>query len=237
MLNLHNPQEIVQDVLACLKHGEDPRSCLEALKQITLNDVLAFKSDDEKKAFWINTYNAVVLGHIALRPEEIEEWVARKKFFMRKSVVFNDFSLSLDQVEHGILRRSRIWWSKGYLRNPLPGVIEKCLRVDQLDPRIHFALNCGGNGCPPIRHYSSNDIEQQLEIATKAFIHAEVSLTEKRIVASKIFSWYINDFGGSRGLKHFLHRYVDIQSHSTRGLSFKPYDWRPWVKQTEKISS
>lgn len=237
MLNPPDPEEIVQNVLARLKLGENPAVVLSVLEQISLSDVLAFRSDNERKAFWINTYNAVVLANIAMRPEEIEEWVARKKFFMRKSVVFKNFSLSLDQVEHGILRRSRIWWSKGYLRNPFPGKIEKCLRVDNLDPRIHFALNCGGNGCPPIRHYSSKDIDQQLEIATKAFIHAEVSLTEKRIVASKIFSWYINDFGGKQGLKHFLHRYVNIQAHIGSGLAFKPYDWTPWTKQTKKISS
>jgi hypothetical protein len=29
----------------------------------------------------------------------------------------------------------------------------------EVDPRMHFALNCGARGCPPIQIYDSENVE------------------------------------------------------------------------------
>ena len=44
--------------------------------------------------------------------------------------------------------------------------LEKDLRTQLIlknfDARIHFALNCGANSCPPIRIYEHEKLDQQV---------------------------------------------------------------------------
>ena len=42
-----------------------------------------------------------------------------------------------------------------------------------LDPRIHFALNCGAKSCPPIRVYSTPNLDSQLNRASASFLCAD----------------------------------------------------------------
>ena len=47
-----------------------------------------------------------------------------------------------------------------------------CLALD-LDPRIHFGLNCGAKSCPPIRVYSPTNLDSQLNRAAASFLCAD----------------------------------------------------------------
>ena len=71
----------------------------------------------------------------------------------------------------------------------------------EVEPRIHFALNCGAVSCPPIKTYSAVNIEEELNIATQGFLESErgisVDMVKREIVPSKIFYWYKVDFGGT----------------------------------------
>ena len=56
---------------------------------------------------------------------------------------------TLDEIEHGVLR-----CNKGHPKDQKPMFSDearKSLSLSFLDPRIHFALNCGATSCPPIR--------------------------------------------------------------------------------------
>ena len=68
---------------------------------------------------------------------------------------------TLDEIEHGILR-----CNKGHPNNKKAVFKEsddrKSLIMTTLDPRIHFALNCGAQSCPPIRIYQKEKLEQQV---------------------------------------------------------------------------
>jgi hypothetical protein len=140
--------------------------------------------------------------------------------------------LSLNDVEHQILRRSKIWWAKGYLSQPFISSCFKKLRVSKFDKRIHFALNCGGKGCPPIRYYDDKAINEQLDIATKAFLFSETEKgTSKNYVRiSKLFSWYIGDFGGTKGIISFLKKYEIISERENPQIVYSKYSWEPWIK-------
>merc|ERR1712020_23232 len=45
-----------------------------------------------------------------------------------------------------------------------------------VDPRIHFALNCGAKSCPPIKTFTGDEVEEQLEVATQAYLESEDAL-------------------------------------------------------------
>ncbi len=135
-------------------------------------------------------------------------------------------------IEHQILRKSKIWWSKGYLSQPFTKPCFKKLRVNKFDERIHFALNCGGLGCPPIRFYDYNSINEQLDTATQAFLYSETSKNEKKkeIKISKLFNWYIGDFGGTKGVLSFLKRYHILNEKENLKIVYSDYNWEPWMK-------
>ena len=73
---------------------------------------------------------------------------------------------SLDEIEHGVLRCNR-----GHPKDkkPMFGLTENDprmkLMLTKFDARIHFALNCGANSCPPIRIYQADRLNAQVGIA------------------------------------------------------------------------
>ncbi len=164
----------------------------------------------QKNAFWINVYNGVtnyliVSIPIRQRMKEVEG------VFSRKVITVQHLSLSLNDMEHGILRRNA--------RNHL-GKNDPILNhmVTAIDYRIHFALNCGATSCPPIAFYESTHLDTQLAVAEDSFVADEfkVDPLSKTITCSKIFQWYQEDFGI---------RFLNDQRYKGYEVVLKEYDW------------
>ncbi|PWU25219.1 MAG: DUF547 domain-containing protein [Candidatus Rokuibacteriota bacterium] len=182
-------------------------------------------------AFWINVYNALALHAIvALRVRRTVHEVPL--FFARVSYRVGSFVLSLDDIEHGILRGNR--------RRPFPplrpfGGLDPrgALALRSVDPRIHFALNCGAQSCPPVGVYRAQTIDQQLDLAARNFVNQAVTIDGAGSLACpKIFRWYRADFEQAGGLVPFLLRYLDdgpvraaISPDSAPRLRWTPYHW------------
>ena len=83
---------------------------------------------------------------------------------------------SLDAIEHGVLRLNA---RPPYrLRRPFAaGDPRRGAAPSRLDPRIHFALNCGARSCPPIRAYGAAELDPELERTTSGYMRAETSST------------------------------------------------------------
>lgn len=182
----------------------------------TLND------PTERLAFWINLYNAMTIhAVIHFAPEESVRDVP--DFFGRASYQVGSRVLSLDDVEHGVLRANR----EGRFRRNDPR-LALALKPEEFDPRVHFTLTCASSSCPPIAFYSAENLERQLELATRNFIQAETRVEGDRVVTSEILRWYGKDFPG--GARELLRRYAGeevaakLRQRSTR-LAFRPYDW------------
>lgn len=187
-------------------------------------------------AFWINLYNALLIDAVIsldVQKSVIEGKLGIITFFRRAAYQVNGKRVSLEDIEQGILRGNR-----GH--SLLPGLqfasddprIAWCL---PLDPRIHFALNCGSRSCPPIQVYSADHLEAQLDQAARNFVDANVKLDETKqlLVLSSIFQWFKGDFGGRSGIISFV---IDHLPRSERRawlsnyrdqvrLRYAPYDW------------
>ena len=226
--------EISQDFLKAAKTGEDTFIHIKMLRDTPLNHLLTtLDNDDKKKAFWINTYNAFATTLLKPNPPIILNSFSRKVFFNKKQIEIGACIFSLNDIEHSILRKSSIWWSKGYLKKWFVSARNKKLRVETLDSRIHFALNCGGLGCPPIRFYDSKTLNEQLEIATHAFLFSEVKedQTKNMVKISMLFNWYLGDFGGKSGLIRLFKKYQVLTKESINPtIKFTAYNWQPWIK-------
>jgi len=176
--------------------------------------------DKLKLVFWINLYNAyflVLRKHQNLNKPEI---------FRDRLIHFGQEKISLDEIEHGILRRFRWKYSLGYLPNPFTRSIIKEWAVDRIDYRIHFALNCGAESCPPIAFYHHDKIERQLDMATISYLESETKKNEaeKTIYISQLFKWFKADFGGNKGIRKILQEKIQMDSEGY-ALAYSRYSW------------
>jgi Protein of unknown function, DUF547 len=217
--------EFSRDILHAQRKGGNGEDFLNRLKGLPFKDLSeALSSDEQKKAFWINIYNAFV-QYLLNRPGSGS--LRRKLPFGKRLLVIGGHKFSLDDIEHGILRHSRMKWALGYLKSPWVPRIERKLRVGELDFRIHFALNCGANSCPAISFYDAERINSQLELSAVAYLSGEVrfEIEERTVKVPALLGWYRKDFGGITGIKSLLKGYGLIPAGINPRLKFNRYDW------------
>ena len=222
--------QLSQEFMYAAKTGEQTTSFIASLKNLSLDELTAtITTDNEKKAFWINLYNAYTNTALKNNPDQYSK---RGKFFGNEFIEIAGKKFSLDGIEHGILRRSKIKWSLGYFNKLFPNKIEKRLRVDKLDYRLHFALNCGAKSCPPIAFYKSETIDQQLDLATKAYLtgEAEYDAVTNIVKLPTLMSWFRRDFGGKKKMIELLKQLSIIPVDKNPKVKFKSYDWALYLK-------
>ena len=117
---------------------------------------VALSDPAQRLAFWLNVYNGAIRVRLLRDPGAYRR---RWRFFSSPAITVAGRRLSPNAIEHGILRRSAVSLGLGYARNPVPSRFERLHRVGHLDPRIHFALNCGAKSCPPIKTFSGDEVD------------------------------------------------------------------------------
>jgi len=198
-------------------------------------DLRSLANREHRLAFWINIYNtAVIHGVIELGLESSVRDYPR--FFDRIAYEIGGYRFSLNEIEHGILRGNR---SPPYrLFKPFgKGDPRLAFAISPMDPRIHFALVCGAQSCPPIGFYEAQEIDFQLQLAAASFINSprvKIMPGEKAVSISMIFKWYRSDLGGSRqGLIDTLLAFLDEgdrkdflkQNRDRVRIRYQPYNW------------
>lgn len=217
--------KLSQDFMYAAKTNEAVDDYIKQLSVLNYDELLSgLKNDADKKAFWINLYNAYTSASLHKNPDQYK---SRNKFFKNKNIVVAGKTFSLDKIEHGLLRRSKIKWSLGYFGKLFPGKTEKELRVDKLDYRIHFALNCGAKSCPPIAFYAPEKINTQLDIAETAYFTGEAEYNNETNVLKlpAILSWFRRDFGGKKNMIALLKSKQLLNPDVNPVVKFKKYDW------------
>jgi hypothetical protein len=217
--------EISQQLLLQAKTHEPTDSLVKVVEGITESALTAqLPNDTYKKTFWINIYNAFTQVILTKNPGKYKN---RSSFFGDKQISIAGKKLSLDDIEHGMLRHSKVKWSLGYLNKWFPSSFEKDQRVDSVDYRIHFSLNCGAKSCPPIAFYNREQLDKQLNMATKVYLQGEVEYDEKNnsVALPAIMGWFRNDFGGKKKMVELLHQLELIPPSKTPSIRFRKYNW------------
>jgi hypothetical protein len=151
--------------------------------------------DERRIAFWLNVYNALILHCLALRPLR-GSLLRHLRLFDRIAYRVGGEDYPLNLIEHGLLRRNA---RPPYRPRRLPRANDPRLAAApaRLDPRIHFALNCGAVSCPPIRSYAGGGLDEQLELATRSYLRAETRLdpVRRRLKLPRLMRLYRADFG------------------------------------------
>jgi hypothetical protein len=217
--------QLSQELVRAVKNDTDRSGIIERLANIPMQQLAeALDTDAEKKAFFINVYNGFVQHILMKNPEKFDD---RDKFFTTDQINIAGQELSLDDIEHGIIRGSKVKWSLGLIQDPFADDIEKNFRVEETDPRIHFALNCGAKSCPYVAIYGAEKLDQQLDIISRQFLErtTEYKADEDKVYVTTLISWFRGDFGGLDGAKEMLKNYDIIPKSADPELEFKDYDW------------
>lgn len=174
-----------------------------------------------RRAFFINIYNTLIIHALIegfLKPKLFSTaFFTRMSMYATASYSIGGQIYSLNDIENGILRGNRpsaMWFSSV----PFSVSDPRHDAVLPLDPRIHFALNCGARSCPPISVYSEEHLDRDLDRATRSYLldGVEVNCAARSVTLSPIFKWYANDFGSS---SHDILRWIApycIESISTQ---------------------
>lgn len=186
-------------------------------------------SESKKKAFWLNIYNAYIQILLKDNPELFKDrnsWFGYN-FFSSPQITIAGKELSFDEIEHGIMRRSKIKLSLGYLDKWFPDEFVKEFWWDEVDPRIHFALNCGAASCPPVAVFNPRRVDEQLDITTRRYLEKTTDYDAKDSVVevNRLMSWFRADFGGKEGAIKMLKEYDIIPKDADPNITFKEYDW------------
>jgi hypothetical protein len=175
-------------------------------------------NEKEQRAFWANLYNAltieVILDHYpvkSIRDISISPGLFAIGPWGKKLVKVEGRDLSLDDIEHGILRR--VW----------------------KDPRVHYSVNCASIGCPnlPAVPFTGATLEAMLDQGAKDYINHPrgVSVDAKgRVTVSRIYNWFAGDFGASDAnvlahLKAYAAPALKAKLDQARSISAYEYDW------------
>lgn len=218
--------EVSQVLLLNVKLEQPTILEMQTLERISMLDFQhQLNTDTLKKAFWINIYNA----YFQILSSSMD--AKMKTIYKDKSIKIAQNSFSLDDIEHGILRKYRWKWSFGYMPNPFVSPLIKSLTIKTMDYRIHFALNCGAKSCPPIAFYSEDTLDKDLNKAMHSFITSETTIDDnkKKVFTSKLLLWYRSDFGGSSQIKKLLQEVLN-QDFTQYNVSFKAYNWELKLK-------
>lgn len=204
------------------RRDEQAEARLAALDPTAL--AAALSDPAHRLAFWINVYNGAVRARLLQDPAA---YGRRWRFFAAPAVTVAGLRLSPNAIEHGILRRSAFALSLGYLRNPLAPRFERLHRVGRLDPRIHFALNCGARSCPPLAVYDAEHLDSQLDAAARSYLSGETAILDRgaTIAVPRLLLWYLGDFGSRAGIVRLLRGFGVIEPSSTPRVTFGAYDW------------
>lgn len=216
---------IAEEWLYAVRTSSPTDSLQQLLSKSTPQDLhQQLNTENKAKAFWINIYNAATQTALKNNPAQYKN---RNAFFKAKLTKIAGKDLSLDLIEHGILRRSKNKLSLGYVNKILPGKFEKKFRVKHLDYRIHFALNCGARSCPPIAYYEPDKINEQLQTAMEGHLRTESDYdsVKNKVAVTAFMGWFRADFGGKKGIKKLLQSTGVIPLSSNPKVTFKKYDW------------
>lgn len=185
----------------------NPLELKALLRRVETFDAAA-AAPDERKAFYLNAYNLLVIDQVVQRyPLASVEKVPG--FFDKILVRVAGDQLTLNDLE------------KLKLREPYN------------DPRIHFALVCAAKGCPRLNReaYTGNSLDTQLTVQARrvlqdpAFIRVDAA--SKKVLLSQIFKWYEADFkaSGKTGLA-YVNQFRDRKLiPAGYAVDYYPYDW------------
>ncbi len=172
----------------------------------------------EALVYWANIYNAltikVIVDNYPVNSIRQIRSAGRAGPWRQKVITIESENLSLNDIEHGIMR------------------------ARYKTPMIHYMVNCASVGCPNLRHtpWQAESLHQDTDDAARHYINSPrgVAFHKKKLSLSKIYKWYKQDFGtdNTELLEHItkfaapkLRQHLKEYQEKNTKINRYHYDW------------
>lgn len=171
------------------------------------------KTEEEKKAYWINAYNITMIKAI-IRHYPVKSPLDIPGLFDKEKHPIAGESITLESIEK-----------------------QKLMSVYK-DPRLHFVLVCAAIGCPELADfaYRPDGIDAMLDQRTvKAMDNnyfTRLDLLSKTVRLSQIFVWYKSDFLiSAKSLLDYVNTYRTSKIPAGYKVGYYEYNWSLNIKK------
>ncbi len=176
-------------------------------------DPSRLSAQEDRLAFWINAYNAFAIKGILDGYSPASLW-GRYRYFIGRDYEVGGNQINLYDLEREVLVR------------------------EFREPRLHFAIVCASQSCPPLRSeaYEARRLSAQLDDNARRFINDpsknRFDRTSRTASLSMIFKWFQEDFEAYSGsLAAYVAQFVadpdlarELKADGYR-IEFLEYDW------------
>ncbi|XP_039071297.1 uncharacterized protein LOC120218433 [Hibiscus syriacus] len=197
---------------------------------------LQLLTPDEKLAFFLNLYNAMVI-HAVVTIGHPEGILDRRAFFSDFQYVIGGYPYSLSIIQNGILRNNRK--SPYSLVRPFANGDRRLkFAPDKVNPLIHFGLCNGTRSSPTVRFFTPQGVEAELRSVAREYFQngaIEINLERRTVSLTRIINWFSVDFGGEKEVVEWVMNYLDatkagllmhlLADGDPINVVYQDYDW------------
>lgn len=182
------------------------------LKELADNHPNDKWTSGQKKAFWINAYNAFTIQLIIRNyPVKSIKDLGGSIYKINTSwdikfIHLGDETYDLNNIEHNILRKE---WD---------------------DARVHAVVNCASVSCPALRKgaFTGDKVDEQMDEQMKSFINDKTknTISENKADVSSLFKWFSGDFkNNAPSVIAYINKYSKVKIKPGAEITYKDYDW------------
>jgi hypothetical protein len=189
-----------------LRDTNDLRGLWDSFVQLLAQTGLPQQGRSQQLAFWTNAYNILMIDILVKNPKaltpEFQSSKNPESTFSKKAHTVSNLSLTLNQIEYGVLKLGG-----GKTTHPVPANAGPA----SPETRLHMALVCGAVSCPKLRNfaYTEENLETVLNENVHMFFNNETDHVKPFVNGqptqfSELFSWFSVDFdvlGGGQSPK------------------------------------
>jgi hypothetical protein len=153
-------------------------------------------NSEEALAFWVNSYNAIMIDILVNDASAISNGIKRNFTFGNTRRSVGGFNVTLNEIEYGVLKLNQ-----KNQANPIP----EAARPANYEPRLHFALVCGAVSCPKLRNFAYDPAQTFTILNENAHMffndsvnHVVADSSSGAVRVSELFKWFFVDFNSMR---------------------------------------
>ncbi|GMI81963.1 hypothetical protein like AT3G13000 [Hibiscus trionum] len=170
-------------------------------------------SSNEKLAFWINLYNALIM-HAYLAYGVPRSDLKLFSLMQKAAYTVGGYSFSAAAIEYVILKM------KPPLHRPQIALLlalhklkvsdeQRKSAIDAYEPLVTFALSSGMYSSPVVRIYTASNVREELEEAQRDFIRASVGVSSKgKLLVPKLLHCFAKGFVDDSNLAVWISHYL-----------------------------
>ncbi|KAH9302717.1 hypothetical protein KI387_014300 [Taxus chinensis] len=214
------------------------KSYVQRLEKVDLKGL----KHEEKLAFWINIYNALMM-HAYLAYGIPQNHLKRVQLLLKAAYKVGGLSINAHVIQSilGCRLYRPVQWLQTLQTLLSAGMKFKAgderqsYALNRSEPLVCFAVCCGGHSDPAVRVYTAKNIYQELEAAKEEYIHASVGVSKSgKVLLPKLLEGFANDsFLSLSGLLDMVCKCLpESQRNDIRKFSLsKPHksiEWLPY---------